>query len=355
MSMVRSKLSRCLVISAASLVLALVASAGALANSGAIGAPMQATLSYMQTATKPAKSYRIAYIAVCLSNPYCTKLQQGVKDAAAKYGATFKMFDAEFNRATQHKQVQDAIAQKFDAYLLAPVTQSGGCADYKLLLKTGKPVEVHNIPICKYADYPPGANGFVAMQGQKYFTDHVMNAFASCAKPCEIAAVGGFIGSDLFTLWENAIKLAQAKYPNAHLVVDQPGNFVPRAAFKVIQDALQAHPKISVVVSSWDDMTRGVVQAIQAAHKKPGKDIRIYSVGGTKDALAKINAGIMTETTVVLPYEEGYYPIVQLVKRLATGKATPGYTDERDAPAVTEGPKTLFITKANASQFKPEY
>ena len=353
--MVRSKLSRCLVISAASLVLALVASAGALAASGAIGAPMQATLDYMKSGKGPAQKARIAYLGLGVSNPYLTSLQSGIQDAAAKYNLDVKIFSSDFNRATQHKQVQDAIAQKFDAYLLAPVTQSGGCADFKLLLKTGKPVQVHNIPLCKFPDYPPGANGYVAIQGQKYFTDHIMNAFASCKQVCDIAAVGGFIGSDLFTFWENAIKLAKAKYPNARVVVDQPGNFDPRVAFKVIQDALQAHPNISVVVSSWDDMTRGVVQAIQAARKKPGTDIRIYSVGATKDALAKIKAGIITESTVVLPYEEGYYPIVQLAKRLATGKSTPGYTDERDAPSITEGPKTIFITKANASKFKPQY
>lgn len=355
MPIVHSKLTRRLSIWTASLVLALLLSAVAFAASGGIGAPMKATLAYDASGKKLAKGARIAYLGLGVSNPYLTKLQQGIMDAATKYGLEVKVFSSEFNRSTQHKQVQDAIAQKFDAYLIAPVTQSGGCADFKLLQKTGKPVEVHNIPICTYPDYPAGANGFVAMQGQKYFSDHVMNAFKSCTKPCEVAAVGGFIGSDLFTFWENAIKLAKAKYPNVNVVVDQPGNFDPRAAFKVIQDGLQAHPNISVVISSWDDMTRGAVQAIQAAHKKPGTDIRIYSVGGTKDALSKINSGVMTETTVLLPYEEGYYPIVHLAKRLATGKSTPGYTNEADAPAVTTGPKTLFITKANAASFKPEY
>ena len=48
----------------------------------------------------------------------------------------------------------------------------------------------------------------------------VDRAFASCQGPCKLAAVGGFVGSDLFNLWENAIKSAGAKYPNVSIVAD---------------------------------------------------------------------------------------------------------------------------------------
>jgi len=38
-----------------------------------------------------------------------------------------------------------------------------------------------------------------------------------------------------------------------------------------------------MVISPWDDATRGAEQAIIAAGKKPGTDVRIYSMGATKD------------------------------------------------------------------------
>ena len=75
---------------------------------------------------------------------------------------------------------------------------------------------------------------------------------------------------------------------------DEPGNFDPRVALVKIQNALLAHPDITVVLSSWDDMTRGVEQAIEAAGKKPGTDIRIYSIGATKDGVDKVKAGVYT-------------------------------------------------------------
>lgn len=337
------------------LVVALVAGTMAATASTPVGAPMKATLAFIKSGKKPAKSVRIAYLAACLSNPYCAKLEQGIKDATAKWGASFKTFDAEFNPANQRKQVQDAIAQGFDGYILQPVAEASGCADFKLLKRTGKPVTVHNSPICGDRAYTKGAVGFVAMQVQDYFTAHVMNAFKSCTSPCEVAAIGGFVGSDLFSRWQKAIKAAQARYPKAKVVVNQPANFDPRVGLKVIQDGFQAHPKISVIISSWDDMTRGAIQAVKAARLKPGVDVRIYSVGGTKDALARIKRGELTETTVLLPYEESYYAVVHMIRKLATGKDTAGFTNLAQAPTVTSGPGTIFITKANAGKFKPEY
>ena len=88
-------------------------------------------------------------------------------------------------------------------------------------------------------------------------------------RACKVAAVGGFVGSDLFTYWESAIKAGVKKYPNVTVVVDEPANFDPRMALKKIQDALLAHPDITIVLSSWDDMSRGVEQAIIAAGKTP--------------------------------------------------------------------------------------
>ena len=154
------------------------------------------------------------------------------------------------------------------------------------------------------------------------------------------------------TLWE-ACRECTGKLP-------RPGGSRWSAAqdrwrLALIQDALQAHPSISVVISSWDDMTRGAKQAIQAAHKKPATDVRIYSVGATKDGVAKIKQGLITESTVLLPYEESYYAVLQLIRKLATGVSTAGFTNEADSPAVTNGPKTIFITKANAATFAPEY
>ena len=63
-----------------------------------------------------------------------------------------------------------------------------------------------------------------------------------------------------------------------------------------------------MVVSSWDNMSRGVEQAIVAASKTtPVTDVRIYSGDATKLGVAKVKAGIFNATTAYLLCEEAYY------------------------------------------------
>jgi ABC-type sugar transport system substrate-binding protein len=168
-----------------------------------------------------------------------------------------------------------------------------------------------------------------------------------------VAAIGGFTGSDLFTVWERAIEQGKAKFPNVQVVSDQPGNFDPRVALQVIADTLRAHPDLDVVISPWDDMTRGAEQAIVAAGKVPGKDVRIYSTGATKIGVQRVKQGAWNETSIFLPFEESYYAGVALVMALG-GNPVNAYVNEAEMPAVTRL-GSIYVTQQNAARFRPNY
>jgi ABC-type sugar transport system substrate-binding protein len=317
--------------------------------------PMGQTLAFVQAGKKVTKPTNVAFITACTSNTYCQAGVQGATDAAARFGLTMKLYDSNFSSDIELKNAQDATQQGFDGYLFAPETDASGCSVFKLLHATGKPVATDNSPMCGNPGYTPGTVGLVASQTTEYFQQHIEHAFASCTTPCETLVVDQGVESDLYARWETALKNALPKYPNVKVVVDQPTDFDPATTLQVTQDALQKHPNISMVVSYWDDATRGAEQAIVAQGKVPGKDVRIYSMGATRDSLTKITAGTWNETTVLLPYEEAYYAMAQLARKLETGQDTPGYTDLAGAPAVVNGPGTVFITAANAAKFQPRY
>jgi galactofuranose transport system substrate-binding protein len=325
------------------------------ANAQEASPAVKAVVEFDKAGAKPSKTYRIAYLTECVDNPYCLARLAGLKDAAAKYGFEFKIFDANFSPATQAKVVQNAVTEGFDGYLFGPAAAQPGCGLYNRLLKpTGKPVVSIDIAMCGDADYTPGLDATLTMQGPMHFDNFIDKAFASCVGECKVAAVGGFVGSDLFTYWENAIKKAAAKYPNVTVVVDEPANFDPRIALKKIQDALLAHPDITMVISSWDDMSRGVEQAIIAAGKVPGKDVKVFSGGATKVGVAKVKEGKWEFTHAYLPYEEAYYGAVALLMALE-GKPIKAHIDEALLPSITETTGTVFITKDNADKYTPNY
>ena len=315
----------------------------------------QAVVDFDKAGTLPPKRYRIAYLTECVDNAYCLARLAGLKAAEEKYGFTFKIFDANFNPATQAKVVEAAVTEGFDGYLYGPAAAQPGCGLYKRLLKpTGRPVVSIDIAMCGDADYTPGLAATFTMQGPAHFHDYMEHAFATCKGTCKVAAVGGFVGSDLFTYWEGAIKEAEKKFPNVKVVVDEPGNFDPRIALKKIQDALLAHPDITMVISPWDDETRGVEQAVIAAGKTPGKDVMIFSGGATKLGVEKVKGGNWEFTYAWLPYQEAYYGAVALVMALE-GKPISAYVDEALMPAVVDTTGTPVITKANADRYHPNY
>jgi ABC-type sugar transport system substrate-binding protein len=312
-------------------------------------------LEFDKAGAAPSKKYRIAYVTECVQNPYCQARLQGVADAAKKYGFEYKVFDANFNPAEQLKQAQNAVAEGFDAFLFAPAASAPGCNTWKqYLVPTGKPVVSLDLPMCGDANYTKGLAGTVTMQSQAYFDAHIDHAFASCAEPCKVAAIGGFVGSDLFNFWEKAIKKGAEKYKNVSVLVDQPGNFDPGTALRVMQDGLRANPDIAVAVSPWDDETRGISQAIDNSGKKSGSDVRVYSIGASKDGVDRVQKGSFTETSVLLPWEEAYYASVAAIMALE-GHPVNAYINEADLPRVANGPGTVFITKDNASKFTPNY
>jgi ABC-type sugar transport system substrate-binding protein len=311
-------------------------------------------LAFDKRGVKPTKKYRVAYLAECINNPYCEARLKGMQAAATKYGFEFKVFDANFNPQTQLGQVQNAAAQDFDGYVFAPTAAAPGCTMWKSFLKpTGRPVVTLDVPMCKDADYTPGVAATVTMVRQSFFNAHVDNAFRSCKDRCKVAAIGGFTGSDLFTVWERAIAQAEEKFPNVQVVSDQPANFDPRVALRVIGDTLRANPDLDVVISPWDDMTRGAEQAIVAAGKEPGKDVRIYSTGATKVGVQRVKQGAWNETSIFLPFEESYYAAVALIMALE-GKPANAYVNEAELPAVTEL-GSIYVTKENAAEFRPSY
>jgi len=357
------QLRRCLAVLAVPLLAAVLAAQGCGARNGSASTSPAETsqpagtakvLAFDKTGAKPAKKYRIAYLAECTNNPYCQTRLKGIEAAAKKYGFDVKVFDANFTPQTQLGQVQDAVAQGFDGYVFAPVAAAPGCTMWQRFLKpTGKPIVTLDVPMCKDPDHTPGVAATVTMVRQAFFDDHVDYAFRSCKSACKVAAIGGFTGSDLFTLWQRAIAQGKAKYPNVKVVSDQPGNYDPRVALRVVGDALRANPDLDVVISPWDDMTRGAEQAIVAAGKKPGKDVRIYSTGATKVGVQRVKQGAWNETSIFLPFEESYYAGTALIMALE-GKPVNAYVNEADLPPVTNL-GSLYVTKQNAARFRPSY
>ncbi len=67
-------------------------------DASSISPAAKAVVDFDKAGVKPSKPYRIGYLTECVDNAYCLARLAGLKAAAEKYGFTFKIFDAAFNR-----------------------------------------------------------------------------------------------------------------------------------------------------------------------------------------------------------------------------------------------------------------
>ncbi len=321
---------------------------------------LQQTLSWIEEKPKQGEELNIAWLKADAKNPYTIAEKEGGLAAAERYGANVKVFDAGFNPATQFQQFQDALtgyeSGQYDGIVVEPVAGEVLCPRVKQAIEQGVPIAVDNQPLCGDDGYTEGAVGYAGVQLQRYFDEHVKYAFESCeGKPCEVAVITGPVGFDVTTKLETALENNEPEFPNVKVVANQASEFSAQEGFQIMRDTLTSHPDVSVVISEWDDEMTGVAQAIEQSGKKPGSDVRIYSNGADKTGIKLIDEGRITESTLLMPYEEGNFAMEQMIRFLITGKKTPGTAWLPMAPIVKEGPGTMFITKENASEWKPEY
>jgi ABC-type sugar transport system substrate-binding protein len=322
---------------------------------------LKQTLAWIaQKNVKPKKKYRIAWVKEDRSlESYTQNETKGGLDAARKYGGSVKVFDAKFNPNDQFRQLQDAITGfkggQFDAIVVTPVAGSVVCNQVKKAIAQGIPIEIENLSVCGDKGYRPGAIGYVGMQQQRAEDQDYQVAFSSCKTPCNALMISGPVGFDLTNRDNVAIAKMRKRYPKVHVVAVQAGPFTPTAWYGIARQALTAHPDINMISTNWDDSVVGVIRAVKQSGKTPGKDVRIFSVGGDSLGIKLIKTGQIEATDIVSPYHDGFYAMHQVFRFLITGKRTVGSLWPGNAPFITGTVGTRVLTKANVGKWKPEY
>lgn len=70
-----------------------------------------------------------------------------------------------------------------------------------------------------------------------------------------------------------------------NIVGEASGNFTRAEGKTATEAALAAYPDMDLIFAHNDDMGLGAIEAIEAAGKKPGEDIKIVTVDGVRDGL----------------------------------------------------------------------
>lgn len=108
----------------------------------------------------------------------------------------------------------------------------------------------------------------------------------------KIAILLGASGNNVTTdRTKGFVDQIKAKAPGMEIVAQQTGEFARDKGQQVMEQLIQSKPDITAVYAENDEMGLGAVTALKAAGKKPGKDVKIVSVDGTRNAVQALVNG----------------------------------------------------------------
>jgi ribose transport system substrate-binding protein len=231
------------------------------------------------------RKVKIAFSAPSADHGWTGAISVNAKKQAATYDDIEFSLTQAATAADQVNQLNTIVAQKPDVLVILPQDETVTAAALAAM-KAG--IQVINVDR-EFAD--PGAqravikgdNYGVGFQAGKYFAQQL----ACKGNVVEIQGIAGIsVTNQRSKGFADAIKPCNG---GIKIIAQQPADFAPDKGLSVMQNILQAQPKIDAVYTHDDDMAQGVVQAIKNANRD--KEMWLTGVGGSKAAMDQIKQG----------------------------------------------------------------
>ncbi len=242
------------------------------------------------------KTITLGFSQVGSESGWRTANSDSVKSAAKEAGYKLQFSDAQQKQENQISAIRSYISQKVDVIAFSPVVVTG----WDAVLKEAKAAKIPVVLTDRSVE-TSDESLYVTLVGSD-FTDEGRRAAKILEKVIEKAGLKGDVKiAQLEGTTGAAPAIERAKgfkevmdadhADDWKIVVSQTGDFTRAGGKQVMAAFLQSNPDINVLYAHNDDMGIGAIQAIEAAGKKPGKDILIVTVDGVKDGFIAMSEG----------------------------------------------------------------
>ncbi|MER6940461.1 ABC transporter substrate-binding protein [Nocardioides sp. NPDC127514] len=219
-----------------------------------------------------------------------------IQDSAKEAGIDLKFSDAQQKQENQIKSIRSYIQQKVDVIAFSPVVETG----WDAVLQEAKRAKIPVVLTDRAVDtedtslYVTFIGSDFVEEGEKAGQWLVDNADASDVDKdgaVNVVELQGTTGSAPAIDRKKGFEDKIAADSKIKITESQTGDFTRDGGKQVMEAFLQSNPKIDVVYAHNDDMGLGAIEAIKAAGKKPGTDIKIITVDAVKDGMTALAAG----------------------------------------------------------------
>ena len=268
---------------------------------------------------KPLDQLVVGFAQVGAESGWRTANTKDIQESFKTAGIQLKFSDAQQKQENQISAIRSYIQQGVDYIAFSPVVQTG----WDAVLQEAKTANIPVILPDRAVD-SKDTSLYVTFLGSDFVAEGkkagewVTNEYKDAKEQVSIVQLEGTTGSapaiDRATGFADVIKAN----PNLKVVASQTGDFTRAGGKQVMEAMLKSQPKIDLVYAHNDDMGLGAIEAIEAAGKVPGKDIKIVTVDAVHDGMVALTEGkinFIVECSPLLGAQ-----LIDVIKKLNAGE-----------------------------------
>jgi ribose transport system substrate-binding protein len=280
---------------------------------------------------------KVIFIAMDSIDEHWLKVKAGTEDKAKELGNVALSFNAppgKVDANVQLQMVEDAITQKMDAILLAPLDRDALSPGVDRAKAAGIKVIIIDsaVSTSNYDAFLSTDNGAAGRTA----ADQLASLISGQGK---IALINAQPGAATAMIRENDFKDQIAKqYPNITIVGTQYSDGDKTRALNIATDFMTANPDLAGIYATNEGSTVGAGNAIEQAGK--AGVVKFVGFDWSADTKALIDRGVLQATMVQNPYQMGYLG-VQAAVDAYNGKSIQRTIDTGVTVATRENMNTI--------------
>ncbi|VXB55781.1 putative sugar transporter subunit: periplasmic-binding component of ABC superfamily [Aeromicrobium sp. 9AM] len=256
-------------------------------------------------------------------------IQASAKDAGIK----LKFSDAQQKQENQIKAIRSYIQQKVDVIAFSPVVETG----WDTVLQEAKRAKIPVILTDRAVDssdkslYKTFLGSDFVLEGNKAGQWVVDNADANDVNKdgkINVVEIQGTTGAAPAIDRKKGFEDKISADPKIKVVASQTGDFTRDGGKKVMEAFLKSQKDIDVVFAHNDDEGLGAIEAIEAAGKKPGVDIKIVTIDAVKDGMTALSEGKINYIVECNPLLGPQ--LMDLAKQVVAGEDVPARVETKE-------------------------
>ncbi|MGW6446272.1 ABC transporter substrate-binding protein [Lentzea sp. NPDC055074] len=226
------------------------------------------------------------------ANPFRTAETQSIRDEAAKRGAELLYTNAQSDLNKQISDIKSLIDRGAKLLIVAPLNSDGLQPAFDAAKAKQVPVVTIDRKVTSQpcTDYLTFIGSDFVKQGERA-AQQMIKATGGTGK---VAILLGASGNNVTVDRTKGFKDGIKGTPGLTVVAEQTGEFDRSKGQAVMEQLIQSNPDITAVYAENDEMGVGAVTALKAANKQPGKDVKVVSIDGTRNAVQLIADGSYT-------------------------------------------------------------